>query len=356
MSESDEKFYETIRINGKDYEYMMTSNTEILKAELEKLDCRLPMYYDYRLNPNLSTDVRKKMAERKTKWSLTTSHKTAVLNYYTEDENGKGTPYIIHLAELIDPKRIRYNYSKKIFETFRVIGNQTLDRRYSEWSALMLAVSQRKSEIVRLFLESGVDANLADKEGFTPLMLAAFLNDTEIMKLLIQYGADVNAQSKSGFSALIYAIYMNSIDAVKLLEQNESNLNISISPKLIEEKRSFLKTFEFYLSNYSLNGLADISLIYKRGGMSKQTFSKIRSNDNDDYHPQKVTVLQLAIGLRLTLPQTESLLSSAGYVFDEKKTADRIIKEHIKNRDFDINKINEEIWKETGKSFLREEK
>ena len=70
MSESDEKFYEAIRINGKDYEYMMTSNTEILKAELEKFDCRLPMYYDYRLNPHLSEDVRKKMADRKTKCSL----------------------------------------------------------------------------------------------------------------------------------------------------------------------------------------------------------------------------------------------------------------------------------------------
>ena len=122
------------------------------------------------------------------------------------------------------------------------------------------------------------------------------------MRLLIQHGADVNAQSKSGFSAIIYAIYVNSIEAVKILEQSKANLNISISPKLIEEKRSFLETFEFYLNNYSLNGLADTSLVYKMGGMSKQTFSKIRSCDKDDYHPKKVTVLQLAIGLRLTLP------------------------------------------------------
>ena len=356
MSECDEVFYETITINGREYKYVMTSNTEILRFELEKLGCRLPLYYDYRLNPHLSEDVRKKMAEHKAKWSITTSHNAEVLNYYTENADGKGTPYIINLAELIDPEKIRLNYSKRIFDTFRVIGKTKLDRRSSEWSALMLAVSQRKTEIVRFFLERGVDANAADSEGFTPLMLAAFLNETEIMRLLIQHGADVNAQSKSGFSALIYAIYVNSLEAVKILEKNKANLSISIRPNLIEEKRSFLETFEFYLSNYSLSGLADTSLVYKNCGMSKQTFSKIRSSDRDTYHPKKTTVLQLAIGLRLTIAQAESLLNSAGYVFDEKKAADRIIKEHIKSRDFDIHKINEEVWKGTGKPFLREEK
>ena len=88
--------------------------------------------------------------------------------------------------------------------------------------------------------------------------------------------------------------------------------------------------------------------------MSKQTFSKIRSGGNTDYHPKKSTVFQLAIGMRLTIAQTESLLESAGYLFDQKKAADRIIKKHIENLDFDIDKINEEIWKETGKAFLKE--
>ncbi len=60
MSEQKEKFYEKITIGGKCYEYMMTSNTEILKSELEKLGCRLPYYTDYRYNPFLLLDVRKK--------------------------------------------------------------------------------------------------------------------------------------------------------------------------------------------------------------------------------------------------------------------------------------------------------
>lgn len=45
--------------------------------------------------------------------------------------------------------------------------------------------------------------------------------------------------------------------------------------------------------------------------MSKQNFSKIRSRTDPDYRPRKETVLQLIIGLRLTLAQAESLLETA---------------------------------------------
>ena len=88
--------------------------------------------------------------------------------------------------------------------------------------------------------------------------------------------------------------------------------------------------------------------------MSKQNFSKIRSRTDPDYRPKKETVLQLIIGLRLTLAQAESLLESAGYLFDEKNPVDSIFKEHISHLDFDILKINNEIFEKTGKAFLKE--
>ena len=66
------------------------------------------------------------------------------------------------------------------------------------------------------------------------------------------------------------------------------------------------------------------------------------------------TVLQLIIGLRLTLAQAESLLGSAGYLFDEKNPVDSIFKDHISHLDFDIMKINNEIFEKTGKTFLKE--
>ena len=354
MDENKKIRRELISVGGKNYEYFMTSSVEALRAELKKLCCRLPIFSDYRCNPNLAESVREKMAERDAKWSLTTSHGAAVLNFYKEDEKGKGTPYIVSLVELLDTASLQTNFSAALLRMFNRIGQSNLPGISAEWSPIMIAVSQRKIEIVKYLLQSGVSPNFSDSNGFTPLMLAAFLNETEIIKLLVKSGADVNARSKNSFSALIYAIYANAQDAVKVLNESGADLKISIQPKMIEKKKSFMETLNFYISAYSLNGLGDISLIYKKGGMSKQTFSKIRSESNADYHPKKSTVFQLAIGLRLTLSQTESLLESAGYFFDPKKAADRIIKKHIENLDFDMDKINEEIWKETGKAFLKE--
>ena len=243
-----------ITINGKEYEYVMVRSTEVLKMELDKRCCRLPRATDYRYNPHLSPLVRKMMAEHGTKWAFTTDNGAAVLNFYSGDASGNGTPYIVYLSELIDSQGIARNFSGKLIETFRLVGEKKLTALSSEWSPLMIAVSQRKTEIIKILLENGVDANSSDSKGFTPLMLASFLNEVEIMHLLIQHGADVNAYSKNGFSALIYALYANSTAATKILLENGANPSLSLSSKILEEKRSFLETFEFYLGAYSLGG------------------------------------------------------------------------------------------------------
>ena len=356
MNEQEDRFYETININGKSYEYVMTSSTEVLKIELEKLGCRLPWYSDYRYNPQLSPLIRKKMSQHNAKWSITTSNGTAVLNYYKENSDEKGIPYIIFLSELIDSSRITTNYAPKLLDMFKRIGQRELPGISSEWSPLMIAVSQRKTEIVKFLLENSVDPNCSDSKGFTPLMLASFLNETEIIRILVQHGADVNARSNNSFSSIIYAIYANATEAIKILTENGADIKLSITPQIIEEKHTFLETLEFYISAFTLNGLTDQSQIYKKCGISKQLFSKIRSNRKSTYRPHKETVLQLAIGLRLTFAQTESLLENAGYIFEEKNLIDSIFKEHITKLDYDIMAINEEIWEKTGKAFLKEEK
>ena len=65
-------------------------------------------------------------------------------------------------------------------------------------------------------------------------------------------------------------------------------------------------------------------------------------------------IRKFEIGLHLTLAQAESLLESAGYLFDEKNPVDSIFKNHISHLDFDIMKINNEIFEKTGKTFLKE--
>ena len=341
MDSFQESFTEKIKLNGKVYEYLMTSDTKVLESALKKLGCRLPRANDYRYNPALSNQVRQKMIEKNARWSLTVSHNENVLNYFSPNKNGQGTPFIVYLCEIMN------------LEIAAVAKNLDFSN-LNNFTPLSFAIIKKNKEIVRFLVEHGADVNAAtDLNGMPPLMIAAALNETEIMRILISHGADVNKTSKNGMSALVLAIFANSLDAVKLLQENNANLNVCITPARFDGKSSFSEKFEFFLSNYSLKGLASISNVYKRCGMSKQQFSKIRSK-GETYHPQKRTVLQLIIGMKLNLGQAEQLLESAGYFFEKKDKTDQIIKDFIEHLNYDIFEIDRKVFEQTGKSFLKD--
>lgn len=84
-------------------------------------------------------------------------------------------------------------------------------------------------------------------------------------------------------------------------------------------------------------GLKD-SDVYKRANMSRQHFSKIRSNKA--YKPKKQTVLALAIALELSLDETKLLLERAGYALTHADERDVIVEYFISRKDYDIYEIN----------------
>jgi hypothetical protein len=78
--------------------------------------------------------------------------------------------------------------------------------------------------------------------------------------------------------------------------------------------------------------------IYKKAGIDRRHFSKIRSNPN--YRPGKNTVIALALALELTKKETEKLLSSAGYTLSESETSDLIIQFCLEKKIYDILQVN----------------
>ena len=84
------------------------------------------------------------------------------------------------------------------------------------------------------------------------------------------------------------------------------------------------------------------SEVYHRANMTRQHFSKIRSNVG--YRPSKPTVLALCVALELDLAQTNDLLGRAGFALSHASKFDIIVEYFIERGDYDPFRINETLF------------
>ena len=84
------------------------------------------------------------------------------------------------------------------------------------------------------------------------------------------------------------------------------------------------------------------SEVYKAANMSKQLFSKIKSNVA--YIPTKKSIISLAIGLNLDLDATNELLMTEGYILTDSLLFDTIVMYFIEHENYNILDINEALW------------
>lgn len=88
-------------------------------------------------------------------------------------------------------------------------------------------------------------------------------------------------------------------------------------------------------------GLTDPE-VYNKAGVSRQTFSKIRSKE--DYAPSKDTVISLAMALGLKLDEVQDLLNTAGFALSNSSKSDIVISYFFEHGMHDLGLLNETLY------------
>jgi len=125
----------------------------------------------------------------------------------------------------------------------------------------------------------------------------------------------------------------------QILFQTVDYSNLTITDLVNTEVESFQDKIFQMIKEKNLDEVE----IYKKGNISRQLFSRIRSEE--DYHPTKNTVLSLAIGMELNIDETSELLEKAGYAFSSASKKDLIIQYFMYHKNYNIFAINEVLEK-----------
>jgi hypothetical protein len=129
-------------------------------------------------------------------------------------------------------------------------------------------------------------------------------------------------------------------DLQKFIDNNLEILNLQVCKSILsEESYSYepirLDEMETFIINKKKPSFTKIlfkhidkigvsdSEIYKKAGIDRRHFSKIRSNI--DYHPSKNTAIALSLALMLDQKEADNLIGSAGYTLSDSEIFDLVI-------------------------------
>jgi len=136
----------------------------------------------------------------------------------------------------------------------------------------------------------------------------------------------------------------------KPLPKVEEYQDIPYSRSLVSEedelegyirKEKSKETFSTRLLQYIDRTELSDAEIYKKAGIDRRHFSKIRCDKY--YQPKKATVLALCIALKLTIDEALDLLGLAGYSLSSSDTGDLVVKFCIEKGIYDLVEVNEAL-------------
>ena len=146
---------------------------------------------------------------------------------------------------------------------------------------------------------------------------------------------------------------IETFEACKVWNKIQAQVEAKLEAEISEKSKPFIERFQWYKQKYferfPNNKDSDI---YNAAEISKQTFSNIKKQKNKLFHPNKPTVIQLALGLRLNIEEAKELLQSAGYALSEDDKTDILVKKFITEQKTNPYELNEYAERISGNSLF----
>ena len=128
--------------------------------------------------------------------------------------------------QLIKSKSFTYryvkNYANKLIGEGIDISTQDGDGK----TLLHVAILAHDIKLVKLFLDLGVNPNIANEARLAPIHLAVLNNRLDIIKLLKAYGADLELPSELEQTPLHIAVNTSNLEIIKYLIEQGADMNI----------------------------------------------------------------------------------------------------------------------------------
>lgn len=176
-----------------------------------------------------------------------------------------------------------------------------------------------------------------------------FLFDHEMFVVLAVFGKNIFDLSKKIFANVVEVTDDKFVASTELKEYSGGLNYLRGVQRLNIPDKNFDKNFREQLLSLIESRSVKNSEVYNVANVSAKVFSDIRTKEN--YQPSKKTAIAFALAIELPLDEAQNLLAAAGYTLSEAIELDAAIISCIRRKIFDIDAVNDELYKKNLPTF-----